>query len=101
MEARQVTSLNTKEMEEAINTFKTGVIRFQTCRSTIDIITDELLSDWVGESKNEYEKQYSILNRNLKDIEDSLLDFYDALIESGAAYIETDEATAKEFNKDK
>lgn len=99
--AQQVKSLDTGIMESTIDTFRKEIQRFQVCRRNIDTITDYLLDDWNGKSKNEYEKQYNILNRNLKDIEDSLFDFYDALIESGAAYIETDVAIGKELKMEK
>lgn len=93
-----IKTLNTETMRLAILNVKRNVKEFQDCRNEIERITSELLSTWVGYSRNSYETQYKLLSRNLKDIEEDLYDFYNSLVESAASYIEADEKFAKSIS---
>lgn len=90
-----ITKLSTEEMTEAVKELRDNVKEFQNCRNKIESITSELLSTWIGNARNSYEVEYNLLKRNLKDIEDDLYDLYDGIVESIAAYMETDEKIAK------
>lgn len=90
-----VKKLDTQKMADAAVNLKTQVEKFQDSRNRIDQINTELLSTWIGKSRNSYEIQYALLKRNLKDIEDALYDFYDGIVESEGSYMEADEKVAK------
>ena len=89
--------LDTKKMDDAIIDFREKIEEFQEIRSRVNEITNSLLLRWYGEASKAYEVQYNVLNRSLKDIEDSLYDMNDMLVEAAAQYIETDEELAKAF----
>lgn len=88
-------NLDTGKMDEAIIDFRSKIEEFQNIRNRVEKITNDLLLTWIGESSKAYEVQYNVLNRSLKDIEDSLYDMNDVLVEAAAEYIETDDKLAK------
>lgn len=97
--AGEIRKLDTSIMTKSVDIFKENILGFEQCRNNIDKITTELLSTWTGKSRSAYEMQYNLLTRSLKDIEDDLYDFYNALIDSGGTYIEADEKIAREISK--
>lgn len=97
--AGEVKSLDTNIMNESIISIQEQVKLFEEARKNIDSTTNDLLSQWVGESRNSFEKKYQLLSRNLKDIGDSLYDFYDSIVNSATSYIEADEELSKKIQQ--
>lgn len=62
-------------------------------------ITKTIKENWVGEGRNEFESQYNLLIKKIDDFGDTLLDIYEALVESEAEYETSDDSLRQEFVK--
>jgi len=89
--------LYTKDIKETSIEFQNSIDDFQDAVEKVSKATTKLLSTWSGKARDIFETQYNILFGQLKDIQDTLYDIYDALVESETAYIDADEALKKEF----
>ncbi|WP_346894402.1 WXG100 family type VII secretion target [Clostridium sp. UBA7503] len=90
--------LDTERMSETVQTFKNEISNFEKTKLDIERATNDLLKDWVGKGRNSFEKKYKLLYGQLKDIEESLEEFYEALVESQSSYYDADEEFAKKIN---
>ena len=97
--AGEVKKLETKQMQNAANQFKSITLEFSWAKGDIEKATTALLSTWVGESRNAFETQYTVLTRALKDLEENLYDFYDSLVQAEAAYIDADKEVSKAIDQ--
>lgn len=59
--------------------------------------TNTLLSDWHGEGRREFEKDYSHIYQQLTDMSDIMYELYKSLVDAAATYVKTDEEVAKKF----
>lgn len=82
--------LDTKEMTEAIEKCKTLVEKMKTLRSDLEKEKDALMFTWVGYGRNEFEKQFRILNQQFSDMIDDTWDMYENLITANESYIQAD-----------
>jgi WXG100 family type VII secretion target len=89
--------LETQKLLDAANTVKDSIAEYKAIIQKIDKKTRDLLLDWYGEGKTEFEKDYSTIYKQLTDISEVMYDLYDALVDSDASYIQTDEEIAKGF----
>jgi uncharacterized protein YukE len=60
--------------------------------------TNNVLRNWVGKGRNQFETQMSLMKKQLDDISEGLYDIYNALVDSEEGYIEEDENVAKQFD---
>lgn len=97
--AGEIKSLDTDKMSECINNFNTKIKRFGEIRNEINEVTNGLLSTWVGESRNAYETQYKLLDGKIKDVEESLYDLSEELVNSVTAYIDADLQISKKIDE--
>lgn len=95
MSSGSVTHLDTSEFHNAITAFRSGISDYNAIRSEVEQATIALFSDWEGEGKTQFEKNYNTLYRQLSDIADVMYELYGALADAEAAYIQADEETAK------
>ena len=95
MGSGSVTYLNTKTFSETINIFKNSISEYDNIKLKVERTTNMLFSDWQGEGKSQFEKDYTTLYRQLTDITDIMYELYEALIDAEAAYIQADEEAAK------
>lgn len=96
---KQVTNLETSQLQAASILIRTVIEELTNSKNDIEKSTTQLLSTWIGESRNAFEKQYKVLNRAIADIEETLYDFYDSLVESEAAYIEADREVSRAIDQ--
>ncbi|VYT85937.1 hypothetical protein [Clostridium tertium] len=97
--SEQVNKLDTSELKEASKQIRTMIEELTNSKNDIETATTQLLSTWVGESRNAFENKYTVLNRAIIDIEETLYDFYDSLVESEAAYIEADREVSRAIDQ--
>lgn len=97
MGRKGVEYLESQALITAAKQFDDFVKNFNQYIKDINSVTDELLLSWHGEGRTEFEKDYSTIYRQLKDISDVLYELYDALIDADATYVQTDEDIAKSF----
>lgn len=90
-----VEHLDTAKFSSTIETFKSGIEEYNDIRNNVEKITNNLFCKWKGEGKEQFEKDYTTVYRQLTDIADILYELYDALIDAQANYIKADEETAK------
>ena len=94
-EGGNVQHLDTSKFDSTISAFNKGIEEYNNIKLTVEKITNALFSNWQGEGKTQFEKDYTTLYRQLTDIADIMYELYDALIDADAAYIKADEEAAK------
>lgn len=62
-------------------------------------ITLKAQENWVGKGANEFEAQYKLLIKKIEDFGDTLLEIYEALVQSEAEYQTTDNDVKQSFNE--
>lgn len=91
-----VQRIDTSGMDDAISSLDTAVTEFVDIRENLETQTEDLLGNWVGKSKDEFEKAFDtlklymsheydlleVMRDDLKDIKQSYVD-WDAEIGSG------------------
>jgi WXG100 family type VII secretion target len=90
--------LNVSGITEAAKKFRSSIGEFDQCLIKMDKATNNVLQNWVGKGRNQFETQVSLMKKQLDDISEDLYDIYDALVDSEEGYIEEDEAVAKQFD---
>ncbi len=73
------------------------VTSFSEINSEVAEITAMVKENWVGDARDEFEVQYKLLKSEIDDFGDALKDIYDALVETEAAYLETDDSIRQEI----
>jgi WXG100 family type VII secretion target len=92
-----INHLDTSKFKDTANTFKKAIDSFKESKSNIKSITDKLLDTWQGDARNVFESKYNLFMGKLGDLEDTLIDYYNALLDSEMAYREADEETGKQI----
>ncbi len=91
-----VQRIDTSGMDDAISALDTAVTEFADIRESLETQTEDLLGNWVGKSKDEFEKAFDtlklymsheydlleVMRDDLKDIKQSYVD-WDAEIGNG------------------
>ena len=65
-------------------------------RSELERARDDLLKTWVGKGRNEFEKQFRLLDQQFSDIVDDTMDTYEAILKAEGDYIQLDTDLAKQ-----
>lgn len=82
--------LDTKKMSSAAEQCKKLAEKMRDLRSDLEKTKNDLLFSWAGYGRNEFEKQYRILNQQFSDIIEDTWDMYEKLIAAEESYIEAD-----------
>lgn len=92
-----VRHLDTVDFDSTIQSYKDYIGQFRHLSDEIDRIIDDLLKEWEGEGKKEFEKDCKQVQTNLKDITDIMYDIRDALIVAQEQYVSADLALEKSY----
>lgn len=87
--------LDTSNMADTAENCKKLYEQLQNLRNELESTKNKLLSTWAGEGRNEFEKQYRLLNQQFTDIIDDTKDMYEKIIAAEEAYIQADTDAAK------
>ncbi len=90
--------LDVNGITNAAIAFRSNIHKFDRCVMSMDRATNNVLSNWVGKGRNQFETQMSLMKSQLDDISEGLYDIYNALVDSEKGYIDEDEAVAKQFS---
>lgn len=93
-----VTYLNVKGITEVARNFKSNITKMDDNIRKMDTATNDVLRNWVGKGRDQFEIQMSLMKKQLDDMSEGLYDIYNALVDSEKAYIDEDEAVAKQFS---
>lgn len=88
-------TLDTSNMALTANMCKELYKQLQNLRDELDFAKDALLFSWAGKGRNEFEKQYRLLNQQFSDIIDDTKDMYEKIISAEEHYIQEDTNSAK------
>lgn len=91
--------LDVSGITEAAKTFRDNIHEFDQCVIKMDSATNNVLRNWVGKGRNQFETQMTLMKRQLDDISEGLYDIFNALVDSETGYIDEDEAVAKQFDE--
>lgn len=90
-------TIQTEMIAQARDTMQQIVERFKEAKETVADVKTYVGQNWVGEGRNEFETQYSLLISKVSDIGDSLDEMFKALVEAEAKYQEADEGYHQEM----
>lgn len=90
--------LEVKGIKDATQDFHSKVEEFDGYVKEMNDATQEVLVNWLGKGRNQFETQMQLMILQLNDISDGLYDIYNALVDAEAGYIDEDEAVAKQFD---
>lgn len=89
--------LDVSGITNAAISFRNEIHTFDNCVISVNNAKKEVLQDWVGKGRNQFETQMELMMGQLDDISEVLYEIYDALIDAEKGYIDVDEETAKQF----
>lgn len=92
--------LNTQTLTDTYEKVKVNIKKFNDCVDRMEKTTVDLLDTWDGKGRNRFETEYEKMKMQLRDISDALYDVYNDLVDATAAYIDGDEAAAKQLSID-
>ena len=78
--------------------FKNSIKKFESYVGDMKKHTSTLLSTWDGKGRDQFETQFTLMERQLNDISDVLYEIYEALVDAQGAYIDADEAVGKQIS---
>ena len=90
--------LDSQKLLDAAKKIDTNIVKYQEIIRNVNKVSNDLISSWRGEGRNEFEKDYNVIYRQMEDINDIMLDLYNALVDSDASYVQGDENIAKSLN---
>ena len=93
--------LNTAGFSDAAKALSDAIETYNECLKTMQTTTNTILDNWIGKGCNEFATQVRLINGKLEDISDELYEMYKAIVQAEKAYIDTDQAMAKELNINK
>jgi len=88
--------LDTKNMGATAEQCKSIADHMRSLRTELGRVRDDLLTSWVGKGRNEFEKQFRLLDQQFSDIIDDTLDTYEAILKAEEDYIQVDTEMAKQ-----
>lgn len=94
-----VRSIDTAKMDEVAKNFQSKITTFSETKNDVYKIISELLLNWSGSGKVEFETQFNLIYGKLGDIEESLTEFYENLIGAEVAYREMDDELSKSIKE--
>ena len=87
--------LDSQKLLDAANKIDGYIKEYIEIIKRISNATNDLVANWYGEGRREFEKDYSTIYQSLTDLSDIMYDLYDSLVDSDATYVQTDEEIAK------
>lgn len=93
-----VKSLDTSGFAEAEQAASDAITAFNNTLKKMQSVTNNILDSWIGEGRNEFATQVTLINSKLGDISDELYDLYEAIVQAEKTYIDADQAIAKELS---
>lgn len=88
--------LDTQNMGTTANQCKSIADKMRDLRSELGRARADLLKTWVGKGRNEFEKQFRLLDQQFSDIVDDTMDIYEAILKAEGDYIQADTDLAKQ-----
>ena len=89
--------LNTDNMAATAEQCKPLADKMSALRAELREAKDLLLFTWVGEGRNEFEKQFRLLDQQFSDIVDDTINMYEEILTKEEAYIQADTDAAKQL----
>lgn|SRR5574344_447087 len=86
-----VQRIDTEAFDESISSLANAVSAFSSARTSISNSTSNLLNDWQGDSKDEFEYAYDALSTALADEEENLNTIKDDLTTIKESYTQWDD----------
>lgn len=93
----QINHLDTSNFQDTAQSFKTAIDSFQASKKNIKTVTNALLDTWQGDARNKFESKYNLFIGKIGDLEEVLIDYYNALLDAEMAYRDADEALGKQI----
>ena len=87
--------LDTSAFANAANSTKQLAESLETVVKDCDDAVNSLCWDWVGITRNEFEKKYKIFESQSTDIKNGLWDLYEDIVAAEESYIQADTDLAK------
>lgn len=92
--------ISLKEIGETREAFKKSIKTFEGYVKTVNSAADKLNGSWDGKGSKSFVKEFSLMKTALDDISDILYEVYEAILDAETAYIDADEAVAKQISAD-
>ena len=89
--------LNTESMAKTAEQCKAMADKMSALRAELREAKDALLFTWSGEGRNEFEKQFRLLDQQFSDIVDDTLNMYEEILAKEEAYIQADTDAANQM----
>lgn len=90
--------LDVSKIRTTAQAFRMNIDDFEQCVTDMKEATNDVLRNWVGKGRTQFEIQMYLMKTQLDDITEGLYDIYNTLVDSEAKYIEEDEAVARQFS---
>ncbi len=90
--------LNTQKFNDTAERIKTLIDKMQNHKNELDRCKNNLLNNWTGKGRNEFEKQFNILFHQFTDMFDDTWTMYKNIIAAENAYIQADVDAAKQID---
>ena len=90
-------TLNTKNMAQTAEQCKSMADKMSALRAELREAKDSLLFTWAGEGRDEFEKQFRLLDQQFSDIVDDTMNMYEEILAKEEAYIQADTDAAKQM----
>ena len=90
-------TINTQAIYATHAQIKKIVEAYKNVNLEVSEITLKIKENWVGTGRNEFESQYNILISKIEDFGDTLLEIYEALVQSEADYESTDDEMRQQY----
>lgn len=87
--------IDTSNFPEALRSIETMAKSMETVVDNLNDYKAEIIANWVGKGRNQFEKSYNVLLRKLKDGTDITWDVYENLIKAQEELIQADVDAAK------
>lgn len=87
--------LESQKLLDAANSVDKCIKQYNEIIKRIEFSSRNLVANWYGEGRKEFEKDYATIYQSLTDINDIMYDLYESLVDADATYVQTDEEIAK------
>lgn len=89
--------LDTSRFADCANSAKTLAEKLEDAILDCDRAIDSLYIDWMGKTRNEFEKKYKIFEQQVADIKNGLWELYEDIVSAEESYTQADTNMAKEM----
>lgn len=91
--------INTSNFPDALESIKTMAKEMEEIVDNLNGYKENLLKNWFGKGRNQFERTYKVMLRKLEDGRDVTWDMYEDLISAQEELIQTDVDIAKASHK--